>query len=101
MMLRAIVLLLSAIIGAQSVCPEGWQSIGEKCYLVGETKQNWFAARQFCAHNDGHLAEFDAEDDLLELLPLFYEGEVYSYDFWFGLNDLIEEDSWIYDFSGI
>merc|ERR1719318_1319767 len=98
-MLRATVLLLSAVIGAQSACPEGWQAIGEKCYLIGDTNQNWFAARQFCAHNDGHLAEFDSEDDLLELLPLFYEGDVYSYDFWFGLNDLIKEDTWIYDYS--
>ena len=81
-----------------AVCfPEGWQAIGEKCYLIGDTNQNWFAARQFCAHNDGHLDEFDAEDDLLELLPFFYEGDVYSYDYWFGLNDLIEDNAWIYD----
>ena len=101
MMLPAFVLLVSAALGVESACPEGYQALGEKCYLRGDTKQNWFAARQFCAHNDGHLAEFATEFDLLEILPFFYEGDVYSYDFWFGLNDLIEEDTWIYDYSGI
>ena len=101
MLLPACLLLLSAIIGVQSACPEGWQAMGERCYLRGTTNMNWFAARQFCAHNDGHLAEIDTYDEMLELLPLFYEGDVYSYDFWFGLNDLIEEGTWMYDYSGM
>ena len=75
--------------------------MGEKCYLVGDTNMNWFGARQFCQHNDGHLAEFATKDEMMEILPLFYEGDVYSYDFWTGLNDLIEENTWIYDYSGI
>ena len=99
-MLLPAIILLTAMAGAQSACPEGWQAMGEKCYLVGDTNMNWFGARQFCQHNDGHLAEFANMNEMMEILPLFYEGDVYSYDFWTGLNDLIEEDTWIYDFSG-
>ena len=101
MMLPACVILLFSILGVQSTCPDGWQDLGETCYLMGTTNMNWFAARQFCAHSGGHLAEFDTSEEMLELLPLFYEGNVHSYELWIGLNSLIEEDTWMYDYSGI
>merc|ERR1711936_526578 len=48
------------------------------CYLVGDTNMNWFATRQFCLHNNGHLAELETPEDILDLLPLF---EPYVYDY--------------------
>merc|ERR1712215_6234 len=91
-----ILLLLIVVSPALSECPEGWKLMGDSCYLIGDRHMNWFAAQQFCAHNDGHLAEFDSSDQILELLPVY---EPYQFDFWIGLNDLIEEGSWIYDYT--
>merc|ERR1712110_580794 len=78
-------------------CPDiiGWIPAGESCYRTSPEPMNWFKAQQYCAENQGYLAEISSEDET-ELSKLFLETDTV---YWIGLSDNADYGNWIWQHS--
>ncbi|XP_048736074.2 macrophage mannose receptor 1-like isoform X1 [Ostrea edulis] len=69
--------------GSGKICPDGWKSYKDNCFLVERQKMTWNEASQFCRNNNGFLASVvdQAEQNFLfSQLPSDYCFNVHPND---------------------
>ncbi|KAI8496670.1 hypothetical protein Bbelb_253250 [Branchiostoma belcheri] len=44
-------------------CPSGWHTYGNRCYMLVETKANWYTAKSRCEQYDAHLLSITSADE--------------------------------------
>ncbi|XP_040203050.1 natural killer cells antigen CD94-like [Rana temporaria] len=75
-----------------SCCPEGWKTIGSKCYYFQNTSDTWERSREECAKNYSVLLTLKDKDELDSVLP-FLKGPFY----WIGLRrDAQNSSRWLW-----
>ncbi|XP_060721534.1 C-type lectin domain family 4 member F-like [Tachysurus vachellii] len=83
---------LSACNGKQNctVCEEGWNSLGLKCYYFSTHTLNWTQSRDYCVEKGGHMVIITSQTE---------QGFLFSQikkTHWIGLNDLETEGQWMW-----
>ncbi|KAH8412032.1 hypothetical protein KR222_007091, partial [Zaprionus bogoriensis] len=70
---------------AESSIPASFKKIGSKYYYI-ENKEyvNWFVAANRCRALDGHLVNFQSQEEFEAVMPFLNT----DFDYWIGLNDL-------------
>ncbi|XP_071838886.1 uncharacterized protein [Apostichopus japonicus] len=75
-------------------CPRGWSGYGSHCYLIEKDMVEWNVAESYC-HAIG--AELASIHDIGEMQHLTAQmAEVKHSVYWFGANDILEEDHWVF-----
>ncbi|XP_053407988.1 perlucin-like protein [Mercenaria mercenaria] len=74
-------------------CPNGWMTHDSSCYHFSHDTEEWASAVAICKILGGHLVEID---DATENLYLVSQAKLLNKSFWIGLNDLQEENSWVW-----
>ena len=73
------------------VCPKGWESHGDRCYLWQNDPKNWTEAEQFCKDKGAHLASVTS----LNIHNYIWSKiEPTGSSFWIGGSDQEEEGLW-------
>ncbi|XP_060085830.1 perlucin-like [Ylistrum balloti] len=86
--------------GKDDGCPCGWYRFKTSCFLFADVNLTWEDSRVYCQLHYGHLAEVDteAEDAFIRSVVL----TIPDLDrVWLGGSDLIKEDEWIWNTSGL
>ncbi|KAH8341225.1 hypothetical protein KR059_000313 [Drosophila kikkawai] len=86
--------VLALVLGIQAKnCPAPFTSVGNKCYYVSLTKENWHAADRTCRKFGGDLAVFENDQDktltteYLKSLGLPFTDS-WRHSVWLGINCL-------------
>ncbi|XP_060570423.1 perlucin-like protein [Ruditapes philippinarum] len=87
------VIIISICTFAVFSCPNGWSTHNSACYLFSHDTEDWANAVTLCQILGGHLVEI--EDDI-ENQYIVAQAKLYNSAFWIGLNDLQEENSWMW-----
>ncbi|XP_061172826.1 macrophage mannose receptor 1-like isoform X2 [Saccostrea echinata] len=61
--------------GYRKICPDGWKSYRDHCFLIERKKMSWGEASQFCRSKDSYLATIADQDEqnfLFSQLPSEY-----------------------------
>lgn len=88
--LVAVVLLLLTSFSECS-CPDGWIHHGNMCYHFSHDVEAMPLAALLCTHMGGTIVEIESA---AENLYLTSQAKLYKYNFWTGLNDIMEEGIW-------
>lgn len=77
------------------LCPRGWHSFRNNCYLYNEKQVTYTKARSFCAKKGGHIVDIQSEEENTFVSQL--SSRVFA---WIGLTDVETEGQWKWDRTG-
>ncbi|KAJ8030095.1 Macrophage mannose receptor 1 [Holothuria leucospilota] len=75
-------------------CPRGWSGYGSHCYLIEKDMVEWNVAESYCHAIGAELASIHGIGEMQHLTAQLAEQRHSVY--WFGANDLIKEDHWVF-----
>ncbi|XP_045915061.1 immune-related, lectin-like receptor 4 [Micropterus dolomieu] len=81
----------------ETICEEGWEQHGGKCYYFSNNSSPWENSREDCRQQGGDLVKIDSREEQTFLELKVREKMNYFEDrFWIGLTDSKEEGTWLW-----
>ncbi|XP_066572199.1 ladderlectin isoform X2 [Amia ocellicauda] len=77
-------------------CPQGWTSIGERCFQYFPFKKSWAEAELHCLSVGGNLASVSSADEHTALWQLLRGADSSQQAAWLGGSDCQKEGTWLW-----